>query len=88
MVDPLYLLQVPAVLSDLIQESLQSEVDDLDDEQYHTLTHVSEEQQQSWLLQDAVVRAAPKAMHEAFVKVHEDFLAKDMVCATSIHACE
>ena len=48
-------------------------------EPYLKLIHVSEEQQRLWALQDAVVEATPAALRDTFMKVHADFLAKDVV---------
>ena len=72
-------LQIPIVFQSLLHERLPSILDKQDMEPYLKLIHVSEEQQRLWALQDAVVEATPAALRDTFMKVHADFLAKDVV---------
>lgn len=67
------------MFSSLLHERLPSILETQDMEQYMKLTHVSEEQQRIWAFQDAVVEAAPAAIRDTFIKVHDEFLAKDVV---------
>lgn len=76
-------VQIPLVFSSILHQRLPSVLEQQDMEQYLKLTHVSEEQQRMWALQDAVVAVTPETLRDTFIKVHEEFLAKDMVCEPS-----
>jgi hypothetical protein len=66
-------------VTDLIQERMPTEISKLDYRQYQALEQVSVHQQQTWLVQDAIVRTAPQALYDAFTRVNDEFLEKDVV---------
>lgn len=72
-------LQVPIVLSSLIHERLPSVVQKNGMEAYLKLSHVTEERQRAWALQDAVVEVMPAALRDTFIQVNDEFLKKDVV---------